>query len=672
MISRTIYFLCFLFQLSLLNAQDTTSVELLPVEIRAERAYTPEKIALNRSHFLSAPASFDDPSRLLMKYPGFSVSNDQNNAIIYDGLPSHYSTWSLYGAQIANPNHLSNAGTANDRPSRSSGGVNMFSGQVIGGLDYHTGTTGPAHGVGGVADMSIRTPYQNSITANLSLIGLEAGIDQIFNEAKSSLLANYRYSTVGLLGQMGVDFGGDMITYQDMLAEYKTKWKGQEINITTAYGISSNNFENQAQQDDVEATFKEIQNIELEARNITTAVSMASEDHRLTLAYSSRRENKNNQFIWNESEQATLSKLNENIISLYGYKTWNTHNLNYTLSLNVNQFDYDISDFNSRNVDPTFGFFEEGIFFENNYFELRPRGSIAWNLSEQHILLLGSSFFVETLNNEKHFLPFISYRGKFNKVNTLFSIQNDRQSPAPEIRGMFGREGSAFFSNNIILQNINAWTFKIDVNRSNHGVLLFSHLLFDTPYNPMTGLSALSELGQLPITPFGSIQDVAIFGVKVHTAYDFNGYRLDANYSFMESIIDEITKDGVPLDYSMMLNLKLDKSFKYSDTKSLRISTSFHFRNGFRRMSIDENESRRILQTVYDGYENADLNSYQRLDLRVSYIKKGRWKNVISLDIQNVLNRQNDAYYYFDPVLDENVLQKQLGLIPILSWRVVI
>jgi len=121
-----------------------------------------------------------------MKYPGFSVSNDQNNAIIYDGLPSHYSTWSLYGAQIANPNHLSNAGTVNDKPSRSAGGVNIFSGQVIGGLDYYTGIDGPAHGIGGVADMSLRSPYQNSITANLSLIGLEAGIDRVFDEGNSA------------------------------------------------------------------------------------------------------------------------------------------------------------------------------------------------------------------------------------------------------------------------------------------------------------------------------------------------------------------------------------------------------------------------------------------------------------------------------------------------------
>ena len=189
------------------------------------------------------------------------MSNDQNNAIIYDGLPSHYSTWSLYGAQIANPNHLSNAGTVNDKISRSAGGVNIFSGQVIGGLDYHTGIDGPANGIGGVADMSLRSPYQNSITANLSLIGLEAGIDRVFDEGNSSLLANYRYSTVGLLGQMGVDFGGDKITYQDVLAEYKTKWRDQEIIVTCAYGKSSNNFERQLLQSDSSATFKEIQDI---------------------------------------------------------------------------------------------------------------------------------------------------------------------------------------------------------------------------------------------------------------------------------------------------------------------------------------------------------------------------------------------------------------------------
>ena len=71
--------------------------------------------------------------------------------------------------------------------------------------------------------MSLRSPYQNSITANLSLIGLEAGIDRVFDEGNSSLLANYRYSTVGLLGQWG-------LTLEEIRLLIKTYWLSIKLN----------------------------------------------------------------------------------------------------------------------------------------------------------------------------------------------------------------------------------------------------------------------------------------------------------------------------------------------------------------------------------------------------------------------------------------------------------
>jgi len=87
-----------------------------PIEIKTSRSYDNGVVTLGRSQFLSFPASFDDPARLLLKYPGISTPNDQANAVIYHGLPSHMHQWQLYGARTLNPNHLSNAGTANDGP----------------------------------------------------------------------------------------------------------------------------------------------------------------------------------------------------------------------------------------------------------------------------------------------------------------------------------------------------------------------------------------------------------------------------------------------------------------------------------------------------------------------------------------------------------------------------
>ncbi|MFN8337850.1 MAG: hypothetical protein U0T36_02405 [Saprospiraceae bacterium] len=47
-------------------------------------------------------------------------------------MPPEFSRWQLFGADIVNPNHLANAGTANDLATGNAGGVNALSGSVLG------------------------------------------------------------------------------------------------------------------------------------------------------------------------------------------------------------------------------------------------------------------------------------------------------------------------------------------------------------------------------------------------------------------------------------------------------------------------------------------------------------------------------------------------------------
>jgi hypothetical protein len=59
------------------------------------------------------------------------------------------------------------------------------------------------------------------------------------------------------------------------------------------------------------------------------------------------------------------------------------------------------------------------------------------------------------------------------------------------------------------------------------------------------------------------------------------------------------------------------------------------------------------------------------MDLRV-YLKrdrKGR-TGMWALDLQNLTNRQNEAYVYYDQRKGEIVTKYQLGLIPNLSYRI--
>jgi hypothetical protein len=90
-------------------------------------------------------------------------------------------------------------------------------------------------------------------------------------------------------------------------------------------------------------------------------------------------------------------------------------------------------------------------------------------------------------------------------------------------------------------------------------------------------------------------------------------------------------------------------------------------------MSIDFDASKTVGNSVFsleNGFDQV-LDDYVRLDLRV-YRKwnAARRSNMLSLDIQNSSNENHIVYNYYDRVQQKILGKKQLGIIPILSYRV--
>ena len=107
--------------------------------------------------------------------------------------------------------------------------------------------------------------------------------------------------------------------------------------------------------------------------------------------------------------------------------------------------------------------------------------------------------------------------------------------------------------------------------------------------------------------------------------------------------------------------------------KTLGINLRFSLRGGYWEKPINTSNSFLVDYTIFaefEGFVNQQ-SAYHRLDIRV-YLKnnKKRFTSLFSLDIQNVLNRENEAYSFFDPLIKEIVQEKQLGLIPNLSYRI--
>ena len=94
---------------------------------------------------------------------------------------------------------------------------------------------------------------------------------------------------------------------------------------------------------------------------------------------------------------------------------------------------------------------------------------------------------------------------------------------------------------------------------------------------------------------------------------------------------------------------------------------------GFRETPIDEVASAFEDKTVYfeDQAFSISLDDYFRTDLRV-YFKRNRprFSTTLALDIQNLSNQQNLSLSYFDTFQGQTLERYQLGLIPILSYRI--
>lgn len=185
-------------------------------------------------------ATANDPSRLVMGLPGVQPSRDTRNDIIIRGNSAFGLLWRLEGIDILNPNHFARRGS-------SGGGITIFSASVLGSSDFATGAFPLEYGnvYSGVFDMRFRNGnmYQHEFSMRAGILGLDVGAEGPINEGKTSYLANFRYSTLGILNAAGIHLVGPRTdnNFQDL--SFKIHNKGKKIQWSI-WGMGGNSREN--------------------------------------------------------------------------------------------------------------------------------------------------------------------------------------------------------------------------------------------------------------------------------------------------------------------------------------------------------------------------------------------------------------------------------------------
>ncbi len=187
--------------------------------------------------------SLGDPARMVSNFAGVVVSNDARNDIIIRGNSPSGLLWKIEGVDVPNPNHFGSQGSTG-------GPVSMLNNNLLANSDFLTGAFPAEYGnaLSGVFDLNLRSGNKEKyeFTGQVGFNGFEAAAEGPIklgkNAPKGSFIVDYRYSTMQLVGKLGMDAGtGTAIPeYNDLsvIADLPTRKLGRFKYV----GIYGNSF----------------------------------------------------------------------------------------------------------------------------------------------------------------------------------------------------------------------------------------------------------------------------------------------------------------------------------------------------------------------------------------------------------------------------------------------
>lgn len=633
------------------------------------------------------PATFLDPARLAQSFAGVTNDNDQANGMAIRGNSPNSMQWRLEGVEIVNPNHLSNAGTFGDRSTQNAGGTNMLSAQLLGNMNFLTGAFPAEYGnaLSGVMDMRLRAGnnQKHEFTAQAGLIGIDLAAEGPLSSAKNaSYLVNYRYSFTGLLGLMGISFGGEAIKFQDfsMNLTFPTAHAG----TFTAFGIvgnSSNIFK--TQRDATQWIY------EKNAYDITfkSKMGVGGITHHLKVG-----------------NNATL----HSVLAVSGLQN---QRLGYLLNATTyNSTLVESDSISKQKISFTTGLTQKlsssqvvklGIFLTHNYDKMAITGTqkavgsgsglviqpyVSWavNLSEKLKANLGFHYLNYTFNKSQSLEPrasFVYTLSPKQSIGLAYGLHSQLQMP------------QVYFGYNLLdNSNINK---NIGLTKAHHLVLnhqvwlsksayfkteLYYQKLFNVPITSaaQSGLSDFSTLNLIENFINNKLYNVGTgqnYGIELtYQKYLTKGFFMLTNLSLYNSTYkgSDNVERSTRFNGNHIFNLTVGKEWAKKNNKLWGANARIVWLGGLRDTPIDLAASTAAQKTVYVANQafSSKQQDFFRPDVRLYWRKsKKTYSRMISLDIQNVAGVQNVAFSYYDFMQKQIVKKYQLGMIPMLNYR---
>ena len=646
-------------------------------------------------------AVYFDPARLAASFPGVIQANDQANNLIVRGNSPNGIAWRMEGVDIVNPNHLTNAGTFSDRLSQSGGGTIILSTQLLTNSSLSTGAFAPEYGnaLAGVFDIHLRRGNNEhyEFTGQAGLIGVDLSAEgPLARSQGGAFVANYRYSTVGLLGLLGISFGGEDITYQDLA--FNLSLPTRKAGTFTLFGMGgiSHNLFTGPREDSLRSEAKDRYDIAFRSRmgaaGMTHKIALGSRTSlRSVLAVSGIRSTRFGDII---TDTGDLRRVEEDTLiqTRVSFHTALTHRFSarshVTVGTYISQLGFQLGAARRHPFQPAADLVPLNQ-ADGGYYLFQPYANWRYQLASGLELNAGLHSMLFSLNDSRVLEPRFSLNWQPQPRHSLrlaYGLHSQLQLPGTYFSTVSDLEGQ--------VRTPNA---QLGFSRAHHIVLSYNYLLADNlhlrlepyyqhlfdipvvpdPSRPVSVLNLLEGYVTDSLVNAGTGRNYGLdFSLEKYLSqryyYLISGSLYESRFTAMDGVERDTRFNGNYL-LSLTTGREWERLTRRGKNKVFGINIRGIYQGGFRAMPIDVAASEQAFTTVFDESQGFTerFPDYFRADLRLVFKRyTQRYTRTFSLDIQNVANTQNVAFQTYDFVAGAVVTRYQLGAIPLLSYRI--
>jgi hypothetical protein len=604
-----------------------------------------------------------DPSRMAANFAGVVSGNDSRNDIVVRGNSPSAMLWQMEGVNIPNPNHFGG--------SFSTGGpVSMLNANNIGKSDFFTSAFPAQYGNanGGAFDLVLRegNNEKREYLAQIGFNGFELGAEGPFSKtSKASFIFNYRYSTLGLMKNVGVNVGTGAATplYQDLnfkvVLPTKNKGKytiwgmggkssidllGKDVDTTDInfYGSRSENLLPRYQSGVVGASYEKNISHKTWAKVTIAASHSYSEYLTDSIAYPSEATTRKAEGNFTDNKYSAVFNL--------------THKFNAQHSLNAG-FNHDITMFGYFNKDVENGGTVDVVHVDQSGDVNLTQGYIQWKyrINARFTSNIGLHAQYLDVNNQAVVEPRVGLRYALNAKSSVNMGYGLHHQTLP-IYNMFVQNYQGQETNK-----------ELDFMRSNHFVLGYENML--TQSLKLKIETYYQYLDQVPVNNYPSSYSTLNVGAAFEPSDESNLVNKGTGENYgVELTLERYYKKGF---YFLLTGSLFDSKYKGSD--EVKRNTAFNTKYAANFLAgkefklgtkgnimyvnlkvtsiggkyftpLDFAASQLAGQAVYDKNRafSEKQSAYFRSDIKIGWRKDYQKSSMeFAIDFQNITNHQN-------------------------------